>query len=541
MAEHALKPIDVTEDTSRYTEALRLGLKEGTPQFYEYMGYKAGKGDWEKTTPAQDIGLVDLFLDSITNGNHLAESRRLGAAQKRLDELYSNLKKIRAVEDLTRQADERTVNRLVPPTFGEAREQFAPGIIEAAGGRVPVKTAETIGAPEGFYEDIRSQFPRTSAFGLQIRPPVEGRTQLTAGNLSVFRRPDDYTEPDESGSPHTNLFIGRGVPDLRVRPPLPETIQPVQRISQAQDVNASIPPLVKRGIIEAVVARAKALPVKPTAEEMTKNDLRSYYLAKGDLAGLERIGGVREKSKEEKEEKNEAKKLGDVLTAAGVEKDSPMWQKLFSALAEKMVTHQPTTEIKIDTQEKASEAAQKELMKSTRTTYDQLKHAPVLLDNIEKAKALIPQAKGFMGTGGETLMEATKFLNNRLGTNISTTGIKNAEELRSRIFFNIMDNLKKMDAQPSQLQQQIMAESLGKLGTDPNALENVLDAYGDAIRGKVDLHNIEVEGAVKRGVKFPYDPTIKLKQKVGPYVEIRVDKQGRKLGRKADGTIEVIK
>ena len=158
----------------------------------------------------------------------------------------------------------------------------------------------------------------------------------------------------------------------------------------------------------------------------------------------------------------------------------------------------------------ASEEAQRDFIKSTRVTYDALKQAPVALQSIEAAKALIPAAKGFMGTGGESLLEAAKFLNNRIGTNIDTEGVKSAEELRTRIFFNIMDNLKKMDAQPSQQQQEVMRESLGKLGTDPNALPNVLDAFGDVMKGKIALHNQEVQSAIQRGVKFPYDPIIKI-------------------------------
>jgi hypothetical protein len=139
-----------------------------------------------------------------------------------------------------------------------------------------------------------------------------------------------------------------------------------------------------------------------------------------------------------------------------------------------------------------------------------------------------------MGPGGEGLLGAAKFLNNRMGMNIDTEGVNSAEELRTRIFFNIMDNLKKMDAQPSQQQQQIMQQSLGNLGTDPNALPKVLDAFGDAIRGKVDLHNKEVAGATSRGVKFPYDPTIDLtmpKRRASdkPGAVIRFDAQGNPL------------
>ncbi len=169
--------------------------------------------------------------------------------------------------------------------------------------------------------------------------------------------------------------------------------------------------------------------------------------------------------------------------------------------------------VEVSMTDKASEAAAKDFMKSSQTTYDQLKSAPILLRNIEEAKALIPQAKGFMGPGGDTLLNVAKFLNNRLNAHINTEGIKNAEELRSRIFFNIMENLKKMDAQPSEMQQRMMADALGKLETDPNALASVLDAYGEQVRNKVELFNREVEGAMKQGTKFPYNPTIQLPER----------------------------
>ena len=161
----------------------------------------------------------------------------------------------------------------------------------------------------------------------------------------------------------------------------------------------------------------------------------------------------------------------------------------------------------------ASEEAQREFMKSTRTNYDALRSAPTALKNIEEAKALIPAAKGFMGPGGEALLEAAKFLNNRIGTSINTEGVKSAEELRSRVFVGVMENLKKMDAQPSTYQQKVMEDALGKIGTDPTALPAVLDVFGDIIRDKVGIHNREVVGAVARGVKFPYDPVIKLEPK----------------------------
>jgi hypothetical protein len=158
----------------------------------------------------------------------------------------------------------------------------------------------------------------------------------------------------------------------------------------------------------------------------------------------------------------------------------------------------------------ASEEAQRDFIRSTRTTYDTLKNAPGTIKNIEEAIKLIPSAKGFMGPGGESLLDAASFLNNRLGTNINTKGITDATELRSRLFQGIIENLRKLDANPTENQQNAMRVALGNIGTDPNALPAVLNSFADTVRSKVETHNAEVEGAVSRGVKFPYDPTIKL-------------------------------
>ena len=170
----------------------------------------------------------------------------------------------------------------------------------------------------------------------------------------------------------------------------------------------------------------------------------------------------------------------------------------------------PTSLTKINAYMPASEEAQKKYVDEISTTRGQLKNAKGTLQSIDKAIALVPSAKQFMGPAGESLMSASSFLNNRLGLNIDVKGIKDATELRTRIFFNIMDNLKKMDAQPSQMQQQIMQDALGTLGTDPNALPNVLSAFKDVIKDKVDTYNQDVTDAEARGVKFPYKPQIDL-------------------------------
>lgn len=167
----------------------------------------------------------------------------------------------------------------------------------------------------------------------------------------------------------------------------------------------------------------------------------------------------------------------------------------------------------INTVDTASETAMKEYMKDVSDQRKMYSSAPAVLENIEKAKALIPAAKGFMGTGGEGMLEAAKFLNNRFGMAIDPKGIKSAEELRSRLFMGVMDNLKKMDSQPTQAQQAALQEAVGKLGSDPNALPQILDIMADALRTKIDLYNADVTEAEKRGVKFPYKPQIDLPPK----------------------------
>lgn len=160
------------------------------------------------------------------------------------------------------------------------------------------------------------------------------------------------------------------------------------------------------------------------------------------------------------------------------------------------------------------EKTQAQILKGLEENYSRLRDAPQQLQNIEQAKALIPSARKFQGPLGETKLAVQSFFNNNIpGMRMNLGSVMNAEELRTRVFMNIMDNLKKMDAQPSQLQQQIMMESLGNLGKDPDALPRVLDAFGDAIRDKVGVYQQQVEEANSiPGVRWPHKIRLPEKQ-----------------------------
>jgi len=186
----------------------------------------------------------------------------------------------------------------------------------------------------------------------------------------------------------------------------------------------------------------------------------------------------------------------------------------------------------------ASETAQTEFIKEFRDTYKQLKTAPVDIANLRRA-AVLAQSEGrkYMGTGGQAFLSAAKFLKNRLGVDIDAKALADAEEARTVLFQNVLGNLRKLDAQPSQQQQFIMQEALGNLDTDPDALPRVVQVYEDVIRGRVEQHNrefAEMKANPNLANAFPYSLEIKLPPAVtvtGP--------GGRPLGATADQPIRV--
>lgn len=169
----------------------------------------------------------------------------------------------------------------------------------------------------------------------------------------------------------------------------------------------------------------------------------------------------------------------------------------------------------------ASEAAQTQFMQSTRQNYEKLRDAPVLITNLQEARKIAASGNPFIGSLGDKKVAIAQFFNNNLGTNIAPDELADAGALRTRLFQQVKDQLKKMDATPSQMQQQRMEDAFGSLNTDPKALEKIIDITEEVVRGQVDVHNKEVDSALKRRVQFPYDPLIKLPE------AMRIDAPGK--------------
>ena len=155
-------------------------------------------------------------------------------------------------------------------------------------------------------------------------------------------------------------------------------------------------------------------------------------------------------------------------------------------------------------QEKIYENSAVGLMKE----FDTLKGIPAQVKQLDRVAELAPRS--FAGSFADTKTQTAKFFNNNFGTNIATDKVNNTEELRAVLFTNIMDNLKKMDASPSQEQQRIMQASLGSIGTDPNALPKVVNVYKQILLDKAEEHNRRVGQTIEKGFKYPYDITVNI-------------------------------
>lgn len=164
-----------------------------------------------------------------------------------------------------------------------------------------------------------------------------------------------------------------------------------------------------------------------------------------------------------------------------------------------------TVSPEIKTTETFNEMSSKEQAKELMDTYKSLQNIPDQIAVMNEAEKALKNAGGFVGSGAETKLAVAKFFNNNFGTDISSKEVANAELLRSTLFRQIMENLKKLDAQPSQQQQKVMQESLGNIGTDPNAIPEIIRITKQVLEKRARQHNKRVDEAIKNKAIFLYD------------------------------------
>ncbi len=177
----------------------------------------------------------------------------------------------------------------------------------------------------------------------------------------------------------------------------------------------------------------------------------------------------------------------------------------------------PSTGNTFNIGERADLEATKLGTKALYDTREKLTNAPDYWQSLENARALIPtqknakgeEGKAFLGTGSEPVLEAIKFFNNRFGTNINPKGVTDTDELRALLFDGVLENLRKLDSQPAQSQQFALSQALGNIGSDPNALVNVIDWTQKKLEDRVNRYNNEATQASGK-IKFLYDMPIKM-------------------------------
>jgi len=165
--------------------------------------------------------------------------------------------------------------------------------------------------------------------------------------------------------------------------------------------------------------------------------------------------------------------------------------------------------------------------------FETLQNIPTAIRTLDRAAELAPQS--FAGSFGEQKLELAKFFNNNLGTNINPNKVANTEELRSALFTNVMENLKKLDASPSQEQQRVLQQSMGSLATDPTALPRVINTYKQILIDKAETHNKKVSQAESGPAKmlFPFDIRIPLQSTGGMPSQSDIDAEiARRQGKK---------
>ena len=136
----------------------------------------------------------------------------------------------------------------------------------------------------------------------------------------------------------------------------------------------------------------------------------------------------------------------------------------------------------------------KTLISGLANEYNSLSQLENTITAIQKARRINKKgdASMFQGSFADTKLAVAKFASDNLGITINPQGISDAQELTSVLFTNVLDNLKKMDASPSEAQQRMLAKAMGTTESTPEALEMILKFWEDNMVSKIGNYNKKV-------------------------------------------------
>jgi hypothetical protein len=250
----------------------------------------------------------------------------------------------------------------------------------------------------------------------------------------------------------------------------------------------------------------------PTLREIAKEELKGIKLGKGDIFNKPTLGGapVTMQGAPDLPES-----IQYAISVGQLPKNPETWNPQQANYAKQLVLESKTAgatrqDINVRNQLPFNEQVQLDMSKDLIKEYSNLKSIPSQIQNLDKAEKLAA-SPAYLGSGAEAKLGITKFFNNNLGTNINADKVVNTEEMRSVLFQSTMENLKKVDAQPSQQQQAIMQQAFGTIGTDPAAIPKIVAVYKDILISKAKEHNDRVTETEEGPAKTKYAHSIKIK------------------------------
>jgi hypothetical protein len=257
----------------------------------------------------------------------------------------------------------------------------------------------------------------------------------------------------------------------------------------------------------------------PTLREIAKEELKGIKLGKGDIFTRTSLGGATTKLEGSPDLPDS---IQYAISVGQLPANPATWSPQQANYAKQLVESKGSASanrqfLNLTNQLPFQEQIQQEMGKDLIKEFSNLKSIPSQVQNLDKIEKL-SASPAYLGSGAEVKLAITKLFNNNLGTNVNADKVSNTEEMRSALFQSTMENLKKVDAQPSQMQQQIMQQAFGTIGTDPAAIPKIVAVYKDILISKANEHNARVkqseEGPAK--IKYAYDITVKVPETAKP-------------------------
>ena len=177
-------------------------------------------------------------------------------------------------------------------------------------------------------------------------------------------------------------------------------------------------------------------------------------------------------------------------------------------------TNQPL--VQVDMRMPGSQAVQEQQAKDLAARQSQLRDIPYQMQETINLMGKIKD-NPFIGSFGAQKMATAQFLNNNFGTNIAADKIADAAEFNRQTMEQVAQQLRKIDSNPTQRQQDQLRDALGSLNSDPTALRRLMEVRVMYMRHALQGYNADVQSAKKNNTQFLYDPTISGEPPLQPF------------------------